>query len=90
MTINYTTKAEYYLQEGKQITLIPSVEGKNTLLIKNKGSIQQGGAAQHMGKSPLHLQDSMSAFASIAALCFADGNPFAFFFSCKIHLEAVF
>lgn len=28
--INYTTKAEYYLQKQNQITLIPTMEGKNT------------------------------------------------------------
>lgn len=31
-----------------------------------------------------HLQDSMSAFAPVTALCFGDENPFAFlFFSAR-------
>jgi len=40
-----------------------------------------------MGTDP-QLQDSMSAFAPVTALYFADRNPFAFLFFCKIHLDA--
>lgn len=36
MMINYTTKAEYYLQKQNQITLIPAMEGKNTPPNKKK------------------------------------------------------
>lgn len=52
MTINYTTKAEYYLQEGKHITLIPSVERNNTPPNKKhrKHPVRRG--SQHMGPPP--------------------------------------
>lgn len=76
--INYTTTAEYYLQEGKQITLILSVEGKNTPPNKKHRKHPARRGSQRM--EPPRLQDSTSAFAPITALCFADGNPFAFLF----------
>lgn len=87
--INYTTKAEYYLQKQNQITLIPTMEGKNTPPNKKKTteSIQQGGTAsaweppaagQHVCLCSCHC----SLFWRWKSICFS--------FFCKIHLDAVF
>lgn len=70
--------AEYYLQEGNQITLLTSAEGNNNPLNKKHRKHPARRGSQCMG--PPQLQDSTSAFAPVTALCFADGNPFAFFF----------
>lgn len=88
MTINYTTKAEYYLQKQNQITPIPTMEGKNTPLIKKTTErTQQGGAAsaweppsagQHVCLCSCHC----SLFWRWKSICFS--------FFCKIHLDAVF
>lgn len=59
MMTNYTTMAEYYLQEGKQITLIRSVEGKNTPPNKKHRKHPARRSTQHMGnRPPPQLQDS--------------------------------
>lgn len=63
--INYTTKAEYYLQKQIQITLIPTMEGKNTPPKKKKKQTPHKASSKE--GQPVHgnpqLQDSMSAFA---------------------------
>lgn len=68
--------AEYYLQEGNQITLLTSAGGNNNPLNKKHRKHPSRRGSQCI-ETP-QLQDSMSAFAPITALCSADGNPFAF------------
>lgn len=53
--IYYTTKAEYYLQEGKQITLIPSVEGKNTPPNKKTREASSKEGQHSMWEQPLPI-----------------------------------
>lgn len=81
MMTNYTTKAEYYSQKQNQITLIPTMEGKNTPPTKKPQKAPSKEGSQH--KRTPTLQDSMSASAPVTALCFGDGNPLAFLFSAR-------
>lgn len=90
MMINYTTKAEYYLQKQNQITRIPTTEERILLPMKKKNteSTQQGGAATAW-EPPICRTACLPLLLSLLFVLEMEIHSLFFFF-CKIHLDAVF